>query len=366
MVKTLFHQLFIYRRGLHYINMFRPVLRNMPKVKLTQQEIQAIRKKYAPLHIPYDLSWFQSYKFFLGQSDPYYVPRDIWKTFELSLNPPKVRFIQCKAMLHHFIDKKYLPVTVINKFHGFIYDQDDNIITNETAANLLLQQGIFVYKPTAHTGGGRDVKLVNLDSVENKEIYVTELLQDDNFICQVPIRPSNRIARFNKGNTTVNTVRCFTICLNGQVNVVSGFLRMGGGNTFNDNIGGQTEANNDEKTANSYVGIKTDGRLCDFALHRINLHQRTTLSPSGLVLKNERLDFWEDIKKIAIEQHQRLPMLGFIAWDFTLDDNDQLRIIEINLDSQNVDTHHIFNGAVFKPYLDDIITYTITHPVFYA
>ena len=55
-------------------------------------------------------------------------------------------------------------------------------------------------------------------------------------------------------------------------------------------------------------------------------------------------------------------MLGFIAWDFTIDANNQPRVIEINLDSQDVDDHHIFNGAVFKPYLQDIIHYTQTHP----
>lgn len=366
MIKSLLHRLIIYRRSLIYKLHLKKRLSTMPKAKLTRDEIRAIRRNYAPLHLPYDLQWFEYYKFYRGEVDPYFVPRDIWQHFELSLNPKEVRFIQNKATLHHFIDKKYLPVTIINKFHGFIYDKDDKVISNEEAKSLLLNQKSFVFKPTDHTGGGIGVQLIELGKIENKEQFVSDLLQKDFFICQVPIKPSKRITRFNNGDTTVNTVRCFTLCLNGEVHVISGFMRMGGGQTFNDNVCAKTKINNNPKLANGYVGIKPDGHLNEFALYAMDLMQKYFYSPSGLILKDEKLDFWEDVKALAVELHKKLPMLGFIAWDFTIDSDDNLKIIEINLDSQDVDDHHIFNGAVFKPYFDDIVAYTAAHPVVYV
>ncbi len=363
MLKSLIKQLFFYYRSVLYKRGLQKRLSTMPQTALTKEEIKAIRKQYAPLHLAYDLQWFRYYKFYRGEVDPCFVPRDIWKTFELSLNPIEVRFIQNKATLHRYIDKKYLPVTIINKFHGYIYDSDDHILTEQEAIELLLQHDAFVYKPTDHTGGGKGVKLVDLKTISDKQTYIADMLKDDFFICQELIQPSKRITRFNNGDKTVNTVRCFTLCLNGKISVISGFMRMGGGQTFNDNACAKTTANLDPKTANCYVGIHPeDGSLNEFCLYAMDLYHKYYYSPSGLLLKDEKLDFWEDITEVAVSLHKKLPMLGFIAWDFTIDANNQPRVIEINLDSQDVDDHHIFNGAVFKPYLQDIIHYTQTHP----
>lgn len=367
MIRSLFHKFLIYRRSVIYKNGLKQRLSTMPKASLTREEIKAIKRQYDPLHLAYDLQWFKYYKFYRGVADPYFVPRDIWKTFELSLNPKEYRFIQCKSMLHHFIDKKYLPETIINKFHGFIYDANDCILTGQEAAELLEQHEQFVYKPTDHTGGGRGVKLVEWKQIEDKEQYIKEILKSDNFICQALIRPSKRISRFNNGDKTVNTVRCFTLCMEGKVSVISGFMRMGGGETFNDNASCKDKANLNPKTANCYVGIHpADGSLNEFALYAVDLFTKYYYSPSGLLLKDEKLDFWDDITSVAISQHKKLPMLGFIAWDFTLDENNQPRIIEINLDSQDVDDHHIFNGAIFKDYLHNIIEFTKQNPVIYG
>ena len=366
MIRSLVHKFLIYRRSVIYKNGLKQRLSTMPKAALTREEIKAIKAQYDPLHLAYDLQWFQYYKFYRGVADPYFIPRDIWKTFELSLNPKEYRFIQCKAFLHHYIDKKYLPKTIINKYRGFIYDSEDHVITDQEAAALLLQHDRFVCKPTDHTGGGRGVKLVELKQIAAKEAYIAELLKGDYFICQELILPSKRITRFNNGDKTVNTVRCFTFCMNGEVSVISGFMRMGGGETFNDNASFKTKANLDPKTANCFVGIKPDGRLNEFALYSADLFTKYPTSPSGLVLKEEKLEFWDDVKQVAVSLHQRLPMLSFIAWDFTIDEHDQPRIIEINLDSQDVDDHHIFNGAVFKDYFHQIVNYYQQHPVIYA
>ena len=366
MLKSLFHKFLIYRRSVIYKRDLQKRLSTMPQAKLTREEIKAIRKQYDPLHLAYDLKWFKYYKFYRGYADPFFVPRDVWKTFELSLNPKEVRFIQNKAMLHHWVDKKYLPKTIVNKFHGFLYDQDDNILTEKQAIQSLLKHESFVCKPTDLTGGGRGVRLIELDQIDDKETFLAELLKGDFFICQELVHPSKRITRFNNGDKTVNTVRCFTLCLNGKVSVISGFMRMGGGQTFNDNACAKTKANLDPKTANCYVGIKLDGKLNDFALYAMDLYNKYPYSPSGLLLKDEKLDFWKDITSVAVELHKKLPMLGFIAWDFTIDENEQPRIIEVNLDSQDVDDHHIFNGAVFKDYFYDIVQYTKSHPVIYA
>lgn len=363
MLKSLFKKVFIYYRSVLYRRGLQKRLSTMPQADLSREEKNAIRSFYGPLHLAYDWQWFRYYKFYHGYTNPSFVPRDVWKTFELSLNPIEVRFIQNKAMLHRFIDKKYLPVTIINKFHGFIYDKDDRVLSREEATRLLMASDKFVYKPTDRTGGGRGVRLIEMDTIENKEAFVAELLDGDFYICQELIRPSKRITRFNNGDKTVNTVRCFTLCLNGKVSVISGFMRMGGGQTFNDNASAKTAANLDPKTANSYVGIKpADGQLNEFCLYAADLYTKYFYSPSGLLLKDEKLEFWKDITDVAVSLHEKLPMLGFIAWDFTIDENEQPRIIEINLDSQDVDDHQIFNGPVFADYLQDIIQYTQSHP----
>lgn len=346
-----------FRRKYHYSKELKG--RNISK--LTKKEYLQVRQFYTQIgfNFKFNYRWFEYYKYYNGYISPYYLPKDLWKYMEPILNPVKYRFFQHKGLLNRFLDKIYLPLIYVNKMFGVIYDTDYNIITEQQAIEILIKKDKFIFKPTKGTGGGKGVELLEFvgKDDEYREKILKKIISGDNFVCQEVIVPSKKISKYNRYDKTVNTIRCFTLCLNGVVSVLSSYMRMGGYDVINDNVSMGTKTNFDEDTASSYVGVKSNGELNEFALTRINMNKKQYKSPSGILLSGERLDFYEKVKSVVIAQHEKLPMLGFVAWDITIDDNDNIRIIEINLDSQDIEDHHIFNGAIFEARFNELIEY---------
>lgn len=336
-------------------------LNSRPKTPLTREEKDAIRAAYKPFNIikSFDYKWFEAYKYFQGKADPKSIPEDFWKYYEYVLNPHKYQMIQHKGILHKFLPKEMLPVTIINKMYGVLYDKNDNILSEQQAAELLHKSQHFLYKPNIETGGGKGLQEIDLTKSDEAEQHrvIQDILHRDNFICQELLEGSPAMTRFNHNPRTVNTIRCITLLLNGKASVVSSYLRMSAGDTVNDNVSFSTKTNLNKETANCYVGIHSDGTLHEFGLCRIDRARKFFESPSGIVFKGEKLTFYDRIKEELINLHMHLPFLGFIAWDVTLDKNDNIRIIEINLNYQDIDDHHLFNGAVFADRFEEIMTY---------
>lgn len=343
---------------------YHALLEKFPRERLTDKEKKDVRALWKRYEISGDKDWLEVYKYYNGYADAYSVTPDMWKYMEQSLNPSKYRMIQHKGLLHHFVDARYLPETIVNKLDGTLLDEKDNILTEKEAVGRLISSGKFVLKPTIHTGGGRGVELVELTDLDPKEQQdkVYQLVREgNNFICQKPIVCHERFTRFNKYPKTVNSIRCFTLNLNGKVSIIGAYFRMSGVDLIKDNMSLKTIENTSNETGSCYAGVKKDGTLTDFAINMRD-YAKTGKSPSGIVLQGEHLDFYDKLKSAAIEIHSKLPVLKFIAFDMTMDADENARVIEINLDSQDIEDHHIFNGAVFKDRYDEVLNYVKNNP----
>ena len=340
------------------------LVEKFPRERLTSKEKEHAKALWKMYGISGDVDWLEVYKYYNGDVDAYSITPDMWKYMEQSLNPSKYRMMQHKGLLHHFIDTRYLPDTIVNKIDGTLLDEKDNILTEKEAVGRLISSEKFVMKPTIHTGGGRGVELMELTDLNPKEQQdkVCQLLREgNNFICQKPIVCHERFTRFNKYPKTVNSIRCFTLNLNGKMSIIGSYLRMSNVNLIKDNMSLKTIENTSNETSSCYAGIKKDGTLTDFAINMRD-YAKTDTSPSGIVLQGERLDFYDRLKAAAIEIHSKLPVLKFIAFDITMDADGNARVIEINLDSQDIEDHHIFNGAVFKDRYDELLNYVKNNP----
>lgn len=336
-------------------------LESRPKTPLTKEEINAIVNAYKPYHLNqnFDYRWFEAYKYFQGKAEAKSIPEDFWKLYEYILNPRRYQMLQHKGMLHKFLPKKILPTTLVNKMYGVLYDREDHVISVSQAADILYKCPDFLYKPNIGTGGGKGLKEIDMRGKSEEECMaiVQDILKGDNFICQELLEGSPQMTRYNYNPRTVNTIRCITLLLNGKASVVSSYLRMSAGNTVNDNVSFSTKTNLNSDTANCYVGIHPDGSLHEFGLCRIDRSRKFFKSPSGIEFKGEKIAFYEQMKETLMELHRHLPMLAFIAWDVTLDKDNNIRVIEINLNAQDIDDHHLFNGAVFADCFDELMSF---------
>ena len=367
---SLINKVFEIREFKNIQKSIRADLDSRPRTPLTKEEKEAIYAAYKPFRVlqNFDLGWFEAYKYFQGKANPKSIPEDFWKFYEYVLNPRKYQMLQHKGMLHNFLPQEILPTTIINKMYGVLFDKDDCVITEQQAITLLKRSRHFLFKPTIGTGGGKGLEIIDLTAIENteQERIIRGVLHRDNFICQEVMEGNIKMTRFNHSPRTVNTIRCITMMLNGRVSVVSSYLRMSAGDTVNDNVSFSTKTNLNTATANCYVGIHPDGSLHEFGLCRIDRARKFYKSPSGIEFQGKTLDFYGRVKETVMNLHSHLPLLGFIAWDVTLDKNDNIRIIEINLNAQDIDDHHLFNGAVFADRFEELMKYIEKHNTPYS
>lgn len=324
------------------------------KEKLSKEEIVAIKRVWDALKVPYSCKWFVFFKKYTGGFSPFYVPHEIFSgVIERALNP--ILYANCmrhKGILDKFIDKKYLPYIIVNRMAGNIYDNHGNLISNNEAYQLLSVENEIVVKHSIDSGGGNGVRFISLvnKSVHEKEVLLNGILNENNLdlVIQRVIKQHWDFARFN--DTSVNTVRLISLNLNGRISILSSCLRMGakGSRVDNFNAGG------------FLIGIKPEGQLYSYAIN--GDYKKFLNAPQGVKFDQCQLRYYSLIKEKAVEWHSKMPFVKLISWDFTVDTDENIKVIEINLDSQQIKSHQIYNGPFFGDRTEEVIEYVKNHP----
>ena len=95
-----------------------------------------------------------------------------------------------------------------------------------------------------------------------------------------------------------------------------------------------------------FIGVTDDGKLLDTAY--TEYQDRYYEHPdTHVVFKNYQLPMIDKVRQAAIELHKNLPNMTFISWDFTIDENNNIVLIERNLHSQTVWFPQMAHGKSF-------------------
>ena len=295
--------------------------------------------------------WHQFYKAFCGHIDERFVPSTIYNgLLECTMNLRKFSlFLQHKGEFRLFVKPEHRCVTIFSNINEKLYDDEMNLLTKPMVLQMLQDRkdDMIVVKPSTGSGGGRGVRIIS-----KKEITLSnfdEILGTTDYIVQDVLHEGEDLKRFNRD--TVNTIRLLSLNLNGRVSVLSAFLRMGSKGMLVDNV----------SSGGVFVGIKSDGCLYDYALNK-NLDKKY-ISPSGLDFKGIHLSSYFLVRDYALRHHKDFPLANLIAWDFAVDEKNNVIVLEINLDSGDVHWHQIFNGPLFGDRTEEVIDYVLAHPV---
>lgn len=294
--------------------------------------------------------WHQFYKAFCGYFDERFIPSTIYNgLFERTMNPGKFSsFLQHKGEFCLFVKPEHRCKTVFSNINEILYDDEMNLLTKPNALQMLDDRNgeKIVVKPSTGSGGGRGVQIIS-----KKDITLSnfdKILGNTDYIVQDVLHEGEDLRRFNRD--TVNTIRLLSLNLNGHVSVLSAFLRMGNKGMHVDNL----------SSGGILVGIKSDGSLHDYALDK-NLN-KVYISPSGLVFRGIHLSSYSLVRDYALQHHKDFPLANLIAWDFAVDEKDNVIVLEINLDSGEIQFHQMFNGPLFGNRTKEVIEYVKTHP----
>lgn len=218
--------------------------------------------------------------------------------------------------------------------------EDNTEISQDKAIEILSQRDNFVCKVALGSGGGRGVVKVN----NNDKIDWSNLLNPNDLIFQEIICQHECLSQFNEDS--VNTFRLLTLNLYGECSVLSSFLRMGAKGSFVDNLcsGGGV-----------LVGVNQKGDVNSFGINK--KYEKVYKAPSGIAFDGLSIPNWKMIEDKVVSFHKHIPQANLIGWDITLDQTGEPIVIEINLDSAEIEAHQIFNGPIFGNRLQEVKDY---------
>ncbi len=340
--------LFVFlKRQFENLKKVRTYLHLYGKSLLSRTEKQEICLMWKDISPRISYSWHRFYKNWCGYFDVAMVPSDLYNgLIEYVMNPRRFSlYYQNKSLLYQFIEAENRCKTIFNVYDSMLYDDCMMPVDMGTCKRLLSDVGTVVVKTSIGGGGGQGVSVF---SSAEAIAHLPELLHR-NCIVQEFLIEADDLSRFNVG--TLNTIRVLSLNLNGVCSVLSAFLRIGAKGMVVDNL----------SSGGILVGINSEGMLASFAVDKYLKKYDT--APSGLAFDGLFLPSYAIVRDFVLSQHAKFPLARLIGWDIVVDKEGRAVVVEVNLDSAEIQFHQMFNGPLFGSRTCEVIEYVKSHSV---
>ncbi len=328
-----------------------------PEQKSIPLNIKSHKKKWENLFPKINPLWYKTYSYLSGKEDINYVPEDI---FYMLILPKLNRFDMVPSYRDKNMYDKYnpnihdlFPEVILRKIEGFYYDKHFNKIDDINGFFNTIKNEKIVIKPSIDTGGGRNVLVflkkndsyINYNE-EKLDLRFIESKYEKNLIIQNYIKQHKYFALFNKSSLNSIRITTYRSTTNEEVVILNTYLRMGGKGSYVDNVG----------SGGAAIQIFPDGTIQDFASDKYGKHIYSPPSKKELMFSEVgEVPYFKqicDIAKSIAKNYHYFRMLGF---DFCVQENGQIRLIEINF--SGLGTFQTWNRSLFGDYTDEVIEY---------
>ena len=295
--------------------------------------------------------WHRLYEASSGRFSVDYIPEKMYTTeIEPALNDRQYAVALEDKSVIEALSKGcgcVVPDTYVVCSKGQYYDHIREPISIAKAVSILKGKD-FVVKPTVGSSSGRGIIFCKKNDALN-ENYLKGLLQKqgNDFIAQAVIRQHPSYSIFNP--SSINTIRIMTFIIKNKIHHVPLALRIGRISKNVDNI----------HAGGLVIGVEDDGSLLPFAFElgygdkAIKYSQHPD---SKVVFNGYKLPYIKEIISSAHLVHGRYPHIGIISWDFTIDENGNVVLIEANIMGQSIWIPQMIHGkGAFGSYTKDIL-----------
>ncbi len=337
---SLLWYMFIWIHEMKNIYQKRNIYKGIKLTKDQKQQIDKFWEKNYGRKIPY--LWHRLYQSYTGKFDVNYFPEYI---FSLKLEPrynnmKYANVISDKNLLEIVFNDSLvkIPRTIVALCGGVWLDKNRSVISQDRAIENLKNIGEVIIKITVESSSGRGVKLCNfkngIDEITNKPIESIIKEMGDNIVVQEKLVAHKDYAKLHE--SSINTIRVVSYILNGEIHVGPLTMRIGSGGNFVDNA----------HAGGMFIGVSEEGELYDEAY--TEYQKRYTVHPdSGIQFKGYRVPYIKEMIEAAKRLHGKVPMLKFVSWDFMIDNNNKIVLVEANLMSQTIWFPQMANGKGF-------------------
>lgn len=337
------------------LNIFR-FYRNLHKFQATRglpcgRDFQkAYREKVLPYWKKYGLRpkrfWYKFFYSLTGEVDPRYIPDDIHHRYIIPYfdDVEYIRALEDKN-LHSVLFRDVLRPETVFKYSSRMYCNDDfSPISRQEALGRCLAPGRYIIKPARDTGEGMDIRFFAGEDGPEAIAQVLDQYTNIDHLVQRVLTQHPALAAFNP--TSVNTLRVVTMVHREKAHILSAIMRIGNTGSLVDNIskGGYQAVIRPDGTLGKYAYTHKDGK---------DIHVERT--DAGMAFEGFQIPHWADVRQTALELALRLPHLRLIGWDFTVDEQGRVVMIEFNCDfGQNQENCGPTFGDMTDDILDDI------------
>lgn len=309
--------------------------------KLSQKqkkEIDVFYKKNYGKKIPY--FWHMHNYAFSNRFDVKYFPELLYiPYFEKYMNNDKAfsKFLEDKNNL--YMIRKYLDVKIPDKIvscqSGIYMNCDDKIIDRNQAILILKDIGEVFFKISTDTDSGNGCAIMNIkngiDIISSKRIeHMLETI-GDNFIIQKIIKCHDTISKINP--TSVNTFRIITYRWKNDIYHCPCLMRIGRNGSFVDNA----------HAGGIFIHIHDDGQFHEKAFTEFK-KEYYGHPDSFYKFKENKIELFPIALNKCIEMHKKLPNVGVLNWDVTIDENGEVVLIEINVNGGSIWLSQLSSG----------------------
>lgn len=312
--------------------------------KFQKLEIKKYWKPYKRFISDWEYYW---YKMKGVPFDVRLIPDTVWHTDiePYYNNLTMIKGFQDKNYYETIIGKENSPETICRCINGQLLNCDYQPISIKEVKDIIKKEGEAICKPSIESGGGRGVSFISSAELEEKKLMGLKKHFKGNFVIQKIITQHDFLNYFNP--CSVNTIRILSFLRNGEVFILSSFLRIGGSDSRLDNI----------SSGGYFIQIKNDGRMGkkimgeDIKSH--DLIEKSVDFKFDFFEKN--FPCWDEIISIVKKNHYKLAHFGIVNWDIALTKDSVPIVVEYNVIDASVSFHQIFTGPIFGDSTEEIL-----------
>lgn len=293
-------------------------------------------------------AWHKLYQSANGVFDEKYFPEYFYTTrLEPALNPlAYCKVLSDKNLLPYIFGGNdsgvYIPKVYLSCVNGRYKTIDNKLLSRTQAEQYMCNIGQCVFKPSVDTGSGSGVFIADIDGDidKNSNKTISEIMDSlgKNFLVQETVHNNSRISKVCP--KSLNTFRIITYYVDDDIHYAPLVMRMGSGSNLVDNI----------HAGGLCIGVNVDGTLKTKAYqlgYGDNNLTFTTHPYSHVEFENYYIGDIDKAVNAAIELHKRIPQLGIVSWDFTINDKEQAVLIEANCRDQSIWFPQVVNECSF-------------------
>lgn len=282
--------------------------------------------------------WHRLYESMSGSFCIEYIPEMMYSIkIEPKLNDRKyAAALEDKSMVENLCvgTGAVVPETVLVCIEGNYFDKNRDCITKEKAIEIFSDSEKVIFKPIINSSSGKNIRFFD-EKVGEK---AKEILDGfgKNFMIQKQIIPHEAFKKLNP--TSINTIRIVTYIINGKIDCFPVTVRIGRDTSRIDNI----------HAGGISIGVDDNGRLLKKGSVLAYGDKNIPYSKhpdTGVVFENYELPKIAEAIEVAKRIHTRYSRIGIVSWDFTIDKDENIVLIESNIMGQSIWFPQILHGT---------------------